>query len=1169
MNKTPLVAAAAVAAALASLPAAAQAPWTAPIGVPEPSFGVRETPPAYDPANPLHLYVNGLAPCGDANNGGRGSPSAPRCTIPQALPAGSRVAVEGLSANSTVVASGTSEAPVWIIGTGAALVRPAQVGIYLLVRGSSYVVVDGLVFDGTGTPDHSPSSAWAVSASHHAAVRNSIVKNMVKPPYDPNRFSSHEAGCLAGGAGAWYSALNSVTAGGGHTHDIVIYKNDISNNAGGQFLDYENGRHGIIIVGDDSAAGQTLERVWVLDNVIHNNPENGIQIGWTSSLSDPKKTRFIYVARNRITNNGEIALGLKSSDHIVISQNAMGGYRATNHTATRPCAVSGSDGSAVVISDDGFGPDHTWTMFNLIYDSRVGIRNVAGVSGADYPLHEPGEHFIVGNLIASIHKGPDEPEPTTGGLNGGVGYYHNNQTGSSYVIGNTFSGVNGGIFEAGGRNVAVLNNIVLGLADHAQGWPLLTRNIMGTKTFSSNIYFDPEGPIRRDPMVTSLDKPDVDPMLLDPAAGDFRPRPGSPAIDAGVDLKALADAYSAQHGADIMKDLTGAARPQGGGWEIGAFEQPPAVDVSSPTPPSAWRAPIGIPEPAFGAREQAPAYDSTNALHFWVDNRPGCSDTANGGRGSPALPRCAIPSTLEAGSLVELRGGPYVGDRTWTMNGTQARPVFVRGGGAQSRPALHDGQLTLRGAYFVVEHLELSQPGSRRTKIQIDPGSHHAAVRHNFLHDAPSTTGSGIANLGDDVVVLGNEVSRMGPFGTSSTLDVHGVWTGCETKRVWIVDNHIHHNNGDAIQFGHGCWSTANGASQVYIGRNLLHDDRENAVDIKQTSGTVIISQNEMFGYQATATSSGEALRINDEGEQQDVWILFNRVHDSATCINPENSNSKAVFIVGNVVHGCGRGITTLQQVGGQKVTAVHNTVYNATTGIVGDRSERPDVTANLVSSAGAAITPSVALCSRNLFHAAPIQAGVACSGTVSSDPLLTLAGGGAPAGLRAGSPAIDAAGAEHPVYGLFQARFGLDIRRDFAGNSRPQGAGWDIGAFEAASSTSADTTPPSVAITAPAEAAFISGISTMSATASDDVGVTLVEFLIDGVVFASFTAPPFTISGDSRLVPDGPRRLTVRALDAAGNVSAASITVTYANSPVVPPAPTVPAAPRRFRRSS
>jgi len=52
-------------------------------------------------------------------------------------------------------------------------------------------------------------------------------------------------------------------------------------------------------------------------------------------------------------------------------------------------------------------------------------------------------------------------------------------------------------------------------------------------------------------------------MLADPGALDFRPLPGSPAIDTGITL------------GDVTDDYAGTARPQGAGYDRGAIETVP------------------------------------------------------------------------------------------------------------------------------------------------------------------------------------------------------------------------------------------------------------------------------------------------------------------------------------------------------------------------------------------------------------------------------------------------------------------------------------------------------------------------------------------------------------------------------------------------------------------
>ncbi|HJZ84337.1 MAG TPA: Ig-like domain-containing protein [Polyangia bacterium] len=97
------------------------------------------------------------------------------------------------------------------------------------------------------------------------------------------------------------------------------------------------------------------------------------------------------------------------------------------------------------------------------------------------------------------------------------------------------------------------------------------------------------------------------------------------------------------------------------------------------------------------------------------------------------------------------------------------------------------------------------------------------------------------------------------------------------------------------------------------------------------------------------------------------------------------------------------------------------------------------------------------------------------------------------------------------------------------------------------------DTTPPSTNITAPPNGATVSGTTTISANATDNVGVTRVEFQVDGVLIAMKTAPPFSTSWDTTGVANGAHTLTTRAFDAAGNVgTSAPVMVTVNNMMVM-----------------
>jgi hypothetical protein len=119
-------------------------------------------------------------------------------------------------------------------------------------------------------------------------------------------------------------------------------------------------------------------------------------------------------------------------------------------------------------------------------------------------------------------------------------------------------------------------------------------------------------------------------------------------------------------------------------------------------------------------------------------------------------------------------------------------------------------------------------------------------------------------------------------------------------------------------------------------------------------------------------------------------------------------------------------------------------------------------------------------------------------------------------------------------------------IARDAAGNTGTAGA-----VSVTVNNTTADTTPPSVSITAPSPGATVSDTVTLSATASDNVGVVGVQFRVDGVnAGPEDTSTPFAASWDTRTAPNGSHTIVAIARDAAGNTATSgAVTVTVANT--------------------
>src|SRR5207245_1615783 len=103
------------------------------------------------------------------------------------------------------------------------------------------------------------------------------------------------------------------------------------------------------------------------------------------------------------------------------------------------------------------------------------------------------------------------------------------------------------------------------------------------------------------------------------------------------------------------------------------------------------------------------------------------------------------------------------------------------------------------------------------------------------------------------------------------------------------------------------------------------------------------------------------------------------------------------------------------------------------------------------------------------------------------------------------------------------------------------------------------DTTAPTVSITSPTSGATVSGTVTVSASASDNVGVAGVQFQLDGATLgAEDTDAQSAVSGDSTTATAGTHTGRAIARDGAGNTGVPlSMSATVSNG--APPDTTAP----------
>lgn len=122
----------------------------------------------------------------------------------------------------------------------------------------------------------------------------------------------------------------------------------------------------------------------------------------------------------------------------------------------------------------------------------------------------------------------------------------------------------------------------------------------------------------------------------------------------------------------------------------------------------------------------------------------------------------------------------------------------------------------------------------------------------------------------------------------------------------------------------------------------------------------------------------------------------------------------------------------------------------------------------------------------------------------------------------------------------------------------------FDISGNEALSqsvtvSVAGDQVSPTVSLQAPPADATVGGTINLSASASDNTGVTRLELSVDGAVVLSGNQSPVSYLWNTAAFTNGSHLVSAKAYDAAGNAGAASATVLISNSSSTPTTTTPP----------
>ena len=540
------------------------AAWKPPIGIPTPEFGIKETHWMYaaqrfdfdgdgvleegeeypDAGNgPYTRFIDNTHPNATDDDNPRGTANTPRLTIPRPLllDPGEVVEIRGGPYTQTqdslnVKASGTSSSPIFIRG-GTASLRPSF-DKRLLVVDTSFLILENLELDGA----NNPVQGLLIAESSYVALRHSTSTNHNKHGLAVNTFADN----------------------------ILIFNNEISYN-GDYLADYDQDYHGITV-------GKDVTYLWAIDNYIHHNGGNGIQIN-PGNASTWDATHHVFVGRNTSHTDRQGLGAVKFSRDVVFSQNHV--------FDTRPVIPGNPTGHALASAYNG---DNIWFLCNIIHDCETGIR----VSPAQGPGGAGGglNHYMIGNLIYDIHHSdtdrlgnPLDYSSTDAYSNGkGITIWGNIST--NHIVGNTVHNAETSIASVGHEPLHILNNILADRADpngfdvqflHSEAAAASTLDfslINGSTAFkwgSGPPYSLVELQANTGQAANCLN---AEPNFVGQGDTPFAPDSTSPAIGAGCVSDVLAT-FEELYGLDIAKDLRAIQRPYGGDWEIGAYEYMP------------------------------------------------------------------------------------------------------------------------------------------------------------------------------------------------------------------------------------------------------------------------------------------------------------------------------------------------------------------------------------------------------------------------------------------------------------------------------------------------------------------------------------------------------------------------------------------------------------------
>jgi hypothetical protein len=532
--------------------------YNPPIGIPDPGiWGSTHPLDSSAPSQPGswtsdqagYYYVDSTNP--NSSDAGRGNLSVPRRTPPSTIPeAGLQpvlIVLAGGPYDNTYTLSnirGTAANPVWIRGISNIAkteFAPSSNKRAISISDCSYLYFENIYLNGANCTSNSGFNVF--ENSDHIVLRNSDIKNFFAPTTADAVYVGMSSGWTSGEVNNYHVFYNlNFSLIGMHNWPPTVPEGEGERIA----IKLEYG----------------VDHIWILNSSFEDIGEDGVHIlnyhNQYARGSNGGKPQYIYIGNNTFYRCGEQGIDVKESDDVVISQNTIHYVRVPQEMGWG-WGLSG--GEAIQLNDEGYdyaGGDqsagNSWVLFNKIYDVTTGVSSMSG---------RPS--YIIGNLIYGM-------------VDANVGSYgiivdkpdYSVPTAVAHVVNNTIvNPIDYGIRMNSAYDCYSANNIIYELVSTTT-WHERTNNIGHTKDVRNELYYDTTA-VRTLGFSCVDCKSGFDPLFVNLPAENYSLSVNSPAKDAGA-VSSAYDIFYSLYSIDIKKDILGITRPQGAGWDIGAYE---------------------------------------------------------------------------------------------------------------------------------------------------------------------------------------------------------------------------------------------------------------------------------------------------------------------------------------------------------------------------------------------------------------------------------------------------------------------------------------------------------------------------------------------------------------------------------------------------------------------